>query len=91
MDPSIIDLTKVAELGFGIVIAVIALNWKRGDDKAYQARLIQLISVQQEAIERNTMALNNITTILTSLSETVANQQRFEEMILRIEKKLTGE
>lgn len=82
------ELTQLASLGLGAVIAVIVLNWKRDDDRKY-AEALKMLSMEGnkrfdlilDAFQANTEALNG-------LRETLEKSRHTEQMLADLEGRL---
>lgn len=58
------SILQWANLGLAAVIAVMLLNWKRADDRAYQKTLEELTCRFLAALEANTKAFQAILAVM---------------------------
>ncbi len=84
------DLTQVASLGLGAVVAMIVLNWKRDDDRKYAESLQTLVAGGEKRFDLMLDAFRANTEALNGLRETLDRQQSTEKILDLVEQRLTG-
>jgi hypothetical protein len=82
------DLVQISSLGLGAVLAIIVLNWKRGDDARYAEALKALVDEGNRRFDMMLEAFRANTEALSQLREAIEGMQDTDRLMSMVEDRI---